>query len=159
MAPNRWAWKKWVNSASLVAAPWLRNRNLENRAFIIQVFQALNSRRLASSDREPSARVEIFPALARAPAHSMCLVTTRKTPATASVNANFESVAIEHVGFSCRTKLSAASFLFALAEGLLLAFSRPRWKLFEHFCHALIEVLFILRRTIRERAFGAAPPN
>jgi hypothetical protein len=51
MAPNRWAWKKWINSASLIAAPWLRNRNLENRDFIIQVFQALNSRRLASSDR------------------------------------------------------------------------------------------------------------
>ena len=68
-------------------------------------------------------------------------------------------MAIEHVRFPCCTKLSAASFLFALAEGLLLAFSRPRWKLFEHFCHALIEVLFILRRTIRERAFGATPPN
>jgi len=47
MAPNRWAWKKWINSASLIAAPWLRNKNLENRDFIIQ----LNSRRLASSDR------------------------------------------------------------------------------------------------------------
>jgi hypothetical protein len=89
----------------------------------------------------------------------MCLVATRKTPATASVNANFKSVSIEHVGFPCRTKLSAASFLFALTEGLSLAFSRPWWKLFEHFCHALIEVLFILRCTIRERAFGASPPN
>jgi hypothetical protein len=159
MAPNRWAWKKWINSASLIAAPWLRNRNLENRDFIIQVFQALNSRRLASSDREPSARVEILPALARAPSHSMCLVATRKTPATASVNANFKFVPIEHVGFPCLTKLSAASFLFALTEGLLLAFSGLRWKLFEHFCHAPIEVLFILRCTIRKRAFGAAPPN
>src|SRR5580658_1148204 len=72
-------------------------------------FQALNSRRLASSDRELSARVEILPALARAPSHSMCLVATRKTPATASVNANFKSVAIEHVSFPCRTKLSATS--------------------------------------------------
>src|SRR5579862_236753 len=76
-----------------------------------QVFQALNSRRLASSDREPSARVEILPALARAPSHSMCLVVTRKTPATASVNANFKFVPIEHIGFPCRTKLSAVSFL------------------------------------------------
>ena len=48
----------------------------------------------------------------------MCLVATRKTPATASVNANFKFVPIEHVGFPCRTKLSAASFLFALTEGL-----------------------------------------
>jgi hypothetical protein len=65
MAPNRWARKKWINSASLIAAPW----------------------------------------------------------------------------------------------GLLLAFSGLRWKLFEHLCHAPIEVLFILRCTIRERAFGATPPN
>src|SRR5271156_813421 len=65
MAPNRWAWKKWINSASLIAAPW----------------------------------------------------------------------------------------------GLLLASSGLRWKLFEHLCHAPIEVLFILRCTIRERAFGATPPN
>ena len=132
---------------------------LENRDLIIQVFQALNSRRLASSDREPSARVENLPALARAPSHSMCLVATRKTPARASVNANFKFVAIEHVGFPCCTKLSATSFLFALTEGLLLAFFRPRWKLFEHFCHAPIEVLFILRRTFRQRVFGATPPN
>jgi hypothetical protein len=89
----------------------------------------------------------------------MCLVATRKTPATASVNANFKFVPIEYIGFPCRTKLSAASFLFALTESVLLAFSGPRWKLFEHFCHALIEVLFILRCTIRERAFGATPPN
>jgi hypothetical protein len=53
MAPNRWTWKKWINPASLIAAPQLRNRNLENRDFIIQVFQALNSRRLASSDENP----------------------------------------------------------------------------------------------------------
>ena len=137
----------------------LRNRTLENRDFIIQVFQALNSRRMASSDREPSARVEILPALARAPSHSMCLVATRKTPRRQASNANFKFVPIEHVGFPCRTKLSAASFLFALTEGLLLAFSGLRWKLFEHFCHAPIEVLFILRCTIRERAFGATPPN
>src|SRR5580692_9963964 len=67
-----------------IAAPWLRNRNLENRDFIIQVFQALNSRQLASSDREPSARVEILPALARVPSHSMRLVATRKTRRQAS---------------------------------------------------------------------------
>jgi hypothetical protein len=40
----------------LIAARWLRNGNLVNRDFIIQVFQALNSRRMASSDQEPSAR-------------------------------------------------------------------------------------------------------
>src|ERR1700683_1085856 len=88
-----------------------------------------------------------------------CVLSRHERRPTASVNSNFKSVAIEHVGFPCRTKLSAASFLFALTEGLLLAFSRPRWKLFEHFCHALIEVLFILRRTFRQRVFGATPPN
>jgi|SRR5580700_6418251 hypothetical protein len=110
MAPNRWAWKKWINSASLIAAPWLSNRNLENRDFIIQVFQTLNSRRLESSDREPSARVEILPALARAPSHSMYLVATRKTPATASVNANFKFVRLSTLVFlallNCRLRLS-----------------------------------------------------
>src|SRR5580704_8403399 len=122
MAPNRWAWKTWIKSASLIAAPWLRNRNLENRDFIIQVFQALNSRQLASSDREPSARVEILPALARVPSHSMRVVATRKTRRQASTRISSPwrlSTLVFLAVLNCRLHLSYSR----LAEGLLLAFS------------------------------------
>src|SRR5271155_604616 len=51
------------------------------------------------------------------------------------------------------------SISFPVSLGNHLTFCCAWRELLEHFRDAPIEVLFILRCTIRERAFGATPPN